>query len=170
MTITLSTIAHTAIDQMFRGLDGLLDKGAADAKARGVEEAVYLNTRLAADMFPLTRQVQIATEFPARTLARLTGIEPPDFTDDETTFSALQDRIVKARTFIKGLPEQAIDADPNGAITFPAGPDREMTMPRVNYLQNMILPNVYFHTSMTYAILRHLGVEIGKFDFLAPPQ
>ena len=170
MTITMSTVANAAIDQMFRGLDGVLVKAAADAQARGIEEDVYLNARLAPDMLPLVRQVRIATEIPARALSRLAGVELPSLTDDETTFADLRKRISTAHTFIKDLPKDGLDADPDGPITFPAGPDREMTLPRRAYLQNFILPNLYFHVTTSYAILRHLGVEIGKLDFLAVPQ
>ncbi len=170
MTITLSAIANTAVDQMFRGLDGVLEKGAAAAKAKGVEDEVYLNWRITPDMFPLARQVQIATEVSARALSRLAGVEPPSFDDDEKTFADLRARISKAHSIIKDLPAEALDADPDAPITFPVGPDREMTMPRRAYLQNFILPNLYFHVTATYLILRHLGVDIGKTDFLAVPQ
>ncbi len=170
MTITLSSVAHTAIDQMFTGLDTILKKGAADAQARGIDEAVYLNTRMAPDMFALKRQIQVATEMPARMLSRLSDESLPSFADDEETFAALRERITKARTFIKGLSEDAMNANPDDSITFPTGRDKVTTLPRRSFLQNMILPNVYFHVTMTYAILRHLGVDIGKMDFLAAPQ
>lgn len=170
MTIVLSTITNAAIDQMFRSLDGVLEKGATAAKAKGVEESVYLNWRMAPDMLPLLRQVFLATEVPARGLSRLAGAELPSFADDETTFAELRARISKADAFIKGLSADALDADPDGSITFPAGPDREFTLPRRAYLQNFILSNLYFHVTTTYIILRHLGVDIGKTDFLAIPE
>ena len=170
MTISLSSVANVAIDQMFRGLDGVLVKAAAAAKAKGVEDEVYLNWRMAPDMLPLISQVRIATEIPARALSRLAGAELPSLTDDETTFAELRERISKAHAFIKDLPADGLDADPDGQITFPVGPDREMTLPRRSYLQNFILPNLYFHVTATYIILRHLGVELGKTDFLAVPQ
>ncbi len=170
MSLTLSMVARSAINQMFSGLDNILTKAAADAQARGIEEQVYLHTRLAPDMFGLGRQVQVATEMPARMLARLAGQALPGFADDEVSFAALRERITKARAFINDLPEEKINANPDDTITFPAGRDKEMTLPRHAFLQNMILPNVYFHVTMTYAILRHLGVDIGKTDFLAPPK
>jgi uncharacterized protein len=170
MTITLSTIANTAIDQMFRGLDGVLEKAAAAAKAKEVEDSVYLNWRMAPDMLSLVRQVHIATEIPARALSRLAGAELPSFADDEATFAELRARVSKAQAFIKDLSAEAMDADPDGSITFPAGRDKEMTLPRSAYVQNVVLPNLYFHVTAAYIIMRHLGVDIGKTDFLAVPK
>lgn len=137
MPVSMSSVARTATDQMFAGLDGVLQKGAAEARARKVDEAVYLNWRLAPDMFPLTRQVQFATEIPAR-------------------------------AHISELPSAPLDADPDKEIRVPMGKE-ERTFTRSNYLQHFVLPNLYFHTTATYLILRHLGVGIGKLDFLAAP-
>lgn len=170
MTDSISSAAHDAIDQMFAALDGILEKGAAYAKAHEIEEEVLLNWRLAPDMFPLVRQIRIATELPARSLSRLAGAELPSFADDETTFADCRNRIVKARAFIKGLSSDAIDADPEKTMKFPMGPDNSMEMQRRAYFRNFILPNLYFHVTATYAILRQIGVEIGKRDFLAVPQ
>lgn len=170
MTITLSSSANAAIDQMFKALEGVLKKGAAAAKTKDVEDSIYLDWRLAPDMFPLAFQVRVATELPARALSRLAGAELPSFSDDETTFAEMLQRIAKARDFIKSLPAAAIDADPDKSITFPVGPDNEMTMPRRAYVQNFILPNLYFHVTAAYLILRHLGVDLGKRDYLAAPQ
>jgi len=168
MPVTISSVARIATDQMFAGLDGVLQKGAAAAKARGVDEAVYLNWRLAPDMYPLTRQVQFATEIPARGLSRLAGAALPSFPDTETTFAELHARVARARAHIKDLPSAPMDADPDKEIKVPMGKD-ERTFTRSNFLQHFILPNLYFHCTATYLILRHMGVEIGKMDFLAAP-
>lgn len=169
MTLTPSGIALNAVDQMFRGLDGVLQKAAAHAEANEIEESVYLNWRLTPDMFPLVRQIQIGTDFPARGLSRLAGADMPSLPDTETSFAQLRARIVKARDHIHNLSTDAIDANPNDPITVPAGKE-EMTFPRVIFLQNFVLPNVYFHVTTAYVILRSLGVEIGKRDFLGAPQ
>jgi hypothetical protein len=170
LAITLSSVARTALDQMFTGLDGVLQKGAAAAKAKGVEEAVYLGWRLAPDMFPLTAQVQFATEIPARGLSRLAGLAIPSFGEGEKSFQELRHRIAAARAHIDALPAEAMDAEPERIIVVPMGPE-ERTFTRIGYLQNFILPNVYFHATAAYLILRHLGVDVGKRDFLAaPPQ
>ena len=168
MPVSISSVARIATDQMFSGLDGVLQKGAAAAKAKGVDEAVYLNWRIAPDMFPLTRQVQFATEIPARGLSRLAGVALPSFPDTETTFDELRARVAKARAHIKGLPSAPMDADPDKEIRVPMGKE-ERAFTRINFLQHFILPNLYFHTTTTYLILRHLGVDIGKLDFMATP-
>ena len=169
MSLTISTVAISAIDQMYSALNGVLEKGEAHAQAKGVEETVYLNWRLAPDMFSLIKQVQVATELPARSLSRIAGADLPSFDDDEASFAQLRARIEKARSYVKSLDASALNADSDGLISFPVGGDNEMTLPRRAYLQNMILPNLYFHVAATYMILRNLGVEIGKRDFLAVP-
>ena len=169
MSITPSSIAIAATDQMFAGLETLLKKGAAAAQAKGVEDEVFLNWRIAPDMFPLSRQIRIATELPVRGLSRIAGAEMPSFTDDEVTFDEFLARIEKARKLVHALDTSALDADPDAPISFPAGGGNEMTLPRRAYLQNFILPNLYFHATATYLILRHLGVDVGKRDYLAVP-
>lgn len=168
MPVTPSTVARNAIGQMFTGLDGVLQKAAATGAARGIADAVYLNWRLAPDMLPMSRQVQFATEIPARGLSRLAGMEIPSFPDTEQTFAELRARIERARVHIAALPDAAIDADPERELTVPMGKEQR-TFTRINYLQRFVLPNLYFHTTATYLILRHTGVEIGKLDFLAAP-
>jgi hypothetical protein len=170
MNITVSSSLNAAIDQMFAALDGVLSKAAEHAASNETEESVYLNWRLAPDMLPMVRQVRIATELPARAMSRLAAAEMPSFADDEETFEALRDRIKKARAHIKSLPADALDLEPEAPITFPVGPDREMTMPRLAYVQHFILPNLYFHVTTAYAILRRIGVPLGKMDYMAAPQ
>jgi hypothetical protein len=169
MTVTISSVARTAADQMYAGLDGLLQKGAAYARARNIDEAVVLNWRLAPDMFPFTRQVQLATEIPPRGLSRLAGTEIPSFPDTEKTFEDLRIRVARARAHIESLPSAPMNADPDREIRVPMGKE-ERSFTRINFLQHFILPNLYFHTTAAYLILRHLGVEIGKLDFLAVPS
>ena len=167
MTFTSSTVANGAIFQMFSALDSVLTKAEESAKGREIEEEIFLSARLAPDMLPMVSQVRIATELPARALSRLAGADMPSFADDETSFAALRARATKALAHIKALDADAVDHDPSADITVPFGPGNEMTMPRAQYLQGFILPNLYFHMTMTYAILRHNGVELGKRDFLA---
>lgn len=165
MSFTPSQAAYTSIGQMFDALKGVLAKGADYAKMREIEESVLINWRLAPDMFPLSRQVQIATDIAGRGFARLSGAELPSNPDAETTFEALQGRVAKAEAFIAALDRAKIDADPDGSVTFPLGPET-MTMKRSDYLLLFVLPNVYFHVTATYAILRACGVPLGKSDFL----
>lgn len=166
MSLSLSDVAYASLNQMLAALEGILDKGAAHAKARGVEEHVFLDWRLAPDMFPMKRQVQIACDIAARGLARLARIEPPSAPDTEESFEALKARVGKAREFIKTAARDAIDAEPEGEVTFPVGQET-MTMKRREYLLNFVLPNVYFHVTAAYALLRACGVPLGKADFLA---
>jgi uncharacterized protein len=166
MQYTTSTIAFAAIDQMFRALGGMLDKAAAHAKTTGVDDSVYTNWRLAPDMFTMARQVQIACDIPVRGLTRLAGAEPPSFPDTETTFAQLKERVAKAHAHIKDLDRAKIDANPEGDITVPMR-DSAMTLKRHQFLQNFILPNVYFHVTAAYLNLRNAGVPIGKSDYLA---
>lgn len=169
MSLSMSKIAHTAIGQMFGGLETVLKKGAAHAEANKIEESVYLNWRLAPDMFPMKRQVQIATEIPARGFARLAGAALPSFDDKEENFAQLHARIKKARDFIGGLDKSAIDKEPETKITVPFGP-QEMTFTRGDYLLTFMLPNLYFHTSATYLCLRNMGVDVGKLDYMNAPR
>ena len=169
MSLTPSAVAHATISQMFAALQGVLEKGAEHAKARSVDEAVYINWRLAPDMFPMSRQVQIACDIAARGMARLAGADMPSNPDTETTFEELRARVAKAHAFIKDLDKAKIDADLDAEVTFPVGPET-MTMKRRDYLTNWVLPNLYFHVTATYANLRAAGVPLGKADFLARPR
>jgi hypothetical protein len=166
MSITLSTIAKTQLDQTYRALDGILAKAAIHASKKGVDEAVYLNWRVAPDMFALARQVQLVTDFSVRGLSRLAGEDPVSIPDEESSFEELRQRLATARDALKALPSDKIDADPAGQITFPAGPGKEMTLPRQTYLQNFVIANSIFHASTAYVILRTLGVPLGKADFM----
>ncbi len=166
MTYTTSSIAFAALTQMFTALGGVLEKAAAYAKTKNVDEAVLLGWRLAPDMFPMSRQVQIACDITARGLARLAGADVPSFPDTETTFEQLRQRVAKAHAFVKDLDKAKIDANPDADITFPVGQET-MTMKRRDYLVNFILPNLYFHATTAYANLRACGVPLGKGDFLA---
>lgn len=166
MTTSTSQIANTTLNQMFTALQGILDKGAAHARTHGVDETVFLNWRLFPDMFPLSRQVQIASDIALRGMCRLARKDFPSNPDSETSFDALKARVLKTHAFIKDLDGGAIDADPDGEISFPVGPET-LTMKRRDYLLTWVLPNVAFHVTTTYAILRACGVPLGKADFLA---
>lgn len=169
MTFASSALAAAALGQMHGALSGILEKGEAHARAKGLEESVLIGWRLAPDMFPLSRQVQIACDIPARGLARLAGADLPSFPDTEKTFAELRARVAAAQAFIKDLDRARIDADPDAEISFPVGPET-MTMKRRDYLLGFILPNLYFHVTTAYAILRACGAPLGKADFLARPR
>ena len=147
-------------------LSGVLDKAAAFAAAKKIDPAVLLNSRLAPDMFALTRQVQVATDLAKNGAARLAGVEPPRYEDNEKTIGELKARLAKTVAFFKTLDAKQIDGAADRQISFPLGPTNKGEMKGDEYLNHFVLPNVYFHLTAAYAILRHSGVEIGKRDFL----
>jgi uncharacterized protein len=166
MSFSMSQASLPAIEMSLNALSAVLDKGAAFAAAKKIDPSVLLTWRLAPDMFALTKQVQVATDLAKNGVARLGGVEPPRFEDNETTIEQLKARIAKALAFIKTVDPKQIDAALDREITFPLGPTNKGQMKGVDYLNHFVLPNVYFHCSAAYAILRHCGVEIGKADFL----
>jgi hypothetical protein len=154
--------------RMLNNLSNILDKGAAFAEAKKVEQTVLTGARLAPDMFSLSRQVQIACDMVKGGAARLGGVEIPKHEDTETTFADLKARIAKVQKFIGSVP----------AANFAGSEDREITLNMrtgdmkfngLDYLRHFVMPNFYFHATMTYAILRHNGVELGKMDFIGTP-
>jgi len=146
-------------------LSNILNKGAEDAAARNIDPAVYLNDRLAPNMFNLIRQVQIACDGPIRASCRLAGMEIPSNPDTETTFDDLQARIDKTVAFLKTLPEAAFEGSETRDITIPL-PSGALDFKGEDFLFGFALPNVYFHITSAYLILRHNGVALGKQDFL----
>ncbi len=165
MTISMHSACMSGMVQTLKALSGILDKAAAHASARKIEPSVLLLSRLAPDMFTLTRQVQIACDFLTRTSARLSGVDMPKMPDTEASFEELKARIETAIAFAQGLDAQLFADAGARDITFPVGPMTQ-TMKGEAYLLRFALPNFYFHASMAYAILRENGVEIGKGDFL----
>lgn len=150
---TLNNLAH------------LLKKGEEHAEAKGFEPAVLFNARLFPDMYPLSRQVQIATDMSKGAAARLAGVKIPSYEDDETTFADLQARIVKTLTFLESVtPAQFARAETRQIELMVRKAKMEFT--GQDYLLKWVMPNVYFHVTTAYNILRHNGVELGKPDFL----
>jgi hypothetical protein len=146
-------------------LRNVLAKGAAHAQAKKFDETGFMQARLAPDMFPFTSQVHIATDMARAGAARLAGGEPPKYEDTEKTFAELIARVEKTIAYIQSLPESQFDGAEARTITRPVrGQPHAFT--GVDYLQQFILPNLYFHTTAAYALLRHNGVEIGKADFI----
>jgi hypothetical protein len=161
-----SHVAHASLDQMFRALEIILDKAEEHARSVNVEDGVFLNWRLAPDMFTMARQVQIACDIAVRGVTRLAGAEIPSFPDNETNFAELRERVAKARKHISSLDSAAIDKNPDADITVPMR-DTQMTMRRDQFLLGFVLPNVHFHVTAAYLNLRNAGVPLGKADFLA---
>lgn len=165
MSLSLSAASVPVLARALRNLSAVLAKGEEDAKARNIDPAIFLAARLAPDMFPLTRQVQIATDVAKATVARIAGVDIPAFPDTETSFAELRDRIARVVAFIEGVDAAAIDAGHDRAITLKAG-ERELSFTGYTFLFFFGLPNVFFHAATAYDILRHNGVKLGKADFL----
>jgi hypothetical protein len=166
MSYSMSKASLPALEMGLNALSGVLDKAQAFAAAKKVDPSVLLNSRLAPDMFALTRQVQVATDLAKNGASRLAGVEPPRYEDNETTVDQLKARLAKTVSYLKTLDRKQIDAAADREITFPLGPTNKGHMKGDDYLNHFVLPNVYFHITAAYAILRHCGVEIGKDDFL----
>ena len=146
-------------------LSALLDKAQAYAGTKSVDPTVLLNTRLFPDMFAFTRQVQSACDQAKNGAARLAGIEPPGYEDNEKTIAELKARIAKTVAFLKTLDSKKIDESADREITLPLGPNKGH-MKGADYLNHFVMPNFHFHLTTAYNILRHCGVEIGKRDFM----
>lgn len=155
------------IPVLVRGLNNLsaiLDKAEAHAVAKNLDPAVFINGRLAPDMYPLPNQVQIATDMAKGCAARLAGLEIPRFEDNEKTFAELRTRIGKTVDFLQGVTPSQVDGSEEKPVTIRLR-NRELNMLGRAYVFNFVLPNFYFHLTTAYGILRHLGVELGKTDF-----
>jgi hypothetical protein len=165
MSISMYQASAPVFDRMLGNLAAILAKAAEWAETRKIDPAVLLGARLAPDMFPFTRQVQIACDFGKGTCARLAGLEPPKYEDNESSMAELQARIAKTRTFIATLGAAQIDGSEERDIRLKAGP-RELEFKGQAYLTGFALPNFYFHYTMAYAILRHNGLGLVKGDFI----
>ena len=162
------TMYQSSIPLFLRYLDNLsgpLEKGATFAAEEGIDEKVLAGYRLYPNMFPLTRQVQIACDVVKGAGARIAGVEAPSFPDTEVTFDELQTRIENTVAFLQGLTAQQIDGTEGKDIKLKIG-DRELSFKGAEYLHFWVLPNMYFHITTAYNILRHVGVDLGKADFL----
>ena len=165
MQISMYRASVPVLARALRNLAAVLRKGEAYAAARNIEPSVLLGYRLAPDMFPLTRQVQIASDTAKGCVARLAGVEVPSYPDDEATFAQLLARIDRTIAFIEGFEAAQIDGSEQKPVTLKMRTG-EINFEGLSYLLEFVLPNVYFHSTTAYAILRHCGVELGKKDFL----
>ncbi|MBC7982991.1 MAG: DUF1993 domain-containing protein [Candidatus Obscuribacterales bacterium] len=146
----------------------ILEKGAAHAEAKKIDPTVLVNGRLFPDMFALARQVQIASDNVKAGAARLAGNEPPAYEDSEKTFAELVARVKKTIVYLQTLTPEQIDGTEDKTITWQTRTSTK-SMQGLAYLQSHLIPNLYFHVTTAYNILRHNGVELGKKDFLGNP-
>ncbi len=167
MSISMSSASLPVMQKMLGNLKHILGKGLAHAQARKFDPQVLTSYRLAPDMLPFTRQVLIACDAAKLGVARIGGLEAPKFEDKETTFDELLERIDRTVAWLASVPPAALDGTEDKAVTFPVGRDgATRTMTAEDYLKTWVLPNMYFHITTAYAILRHNGVDVGKADYL----
>ncbi len=165
MAMSLYQASVPACLQMLDALSAVLAKAATYATERGIDPSVLLQSRLYADMLPLVRQVQIATDGAKAGGARLAGVDNPSFPDTEASFDELQARIARCVSFLKSLDRAAIDAANERRIEFTVA-KQTMAMMAPDYVTGWMLPNFFFHVTTAYDILRHNGLAVGKRDFL----
>ncbi len=168
MTLSMFEAAVPPLARSLRNLAAILAKAAAHAEAKGIDPAVLLQARLYPDMFPLVRQVQIATDIARRGLARLAGVESTSMEDNEAGFDDLIGRIETTLASLEGITPEQIDGTETKPIELPIRGET-LRFSGQSFLLFFVLPNVYFHVTTAYDILRHNGVELGKRDFLGEP-
>ncbi|MBX9402964.1 DUF1993 domain-containing protein [Lysobacter sp. BMK333-48F3] len=165
MSLSLYDISVPAFQ---RGLDvllHLLDKSVAHVREQGGTPAQLLTGQLAPDMYTLIGQVQSASDAAKFGAARLAGIVPPSFPDTETTLEELRERIAQTQEFLRTVSPQSMDGQEEREIVIRPG-GRELSFVARDYIRGFVLPNFYFHLTTAYGILRHLGVPLGKMDYL----
>jgi uncharacterized protein len=165
MKVSMHAVSADLITNILGNLSWLLQKGEANAASRKFDPAVLLSARLAPDMLPLTRQIQIAGDIAKNSLARLAGQEPPRFEDNETTIEQLRARLARTIDYIKSIPASAFEGSETRDIKVPAG-ERTLEFKGLDFLQTWVIPHVFFHVTTAYNILRHNGVDLGKADFI----
>ena len=169
MSVSLYEISIPTYRRGLQNLSSVLDKAEAHAKTQGADLSTYTEARLAPDMHPFTRQIQIASDAAKGGAARLAGVEAPEMADTETTFPQLKERIAKTIAFLDTITKEQVDARHGATIELPL-PGRTMTFTAPDFLMQFSLANFLFHVTTAYALLRSHGVPLGKMDFLAGGQ
>jgi hypothetical protein len=165
MNLSMYQASVPLLTKMLTNLKAILQKAAAHAQAKKIDESALLNARLFPDMFVLTRQIQIASDFARATGARLAGVEPPNYEETEQSFAELVSRIDRSIEYLRTLTAKQIDGSETREIVRPIrGEPKKFT--GTSYLLQFALPNFFFHLTTAYAILRHNGIDIGKADYI----
>ena len=165
MIISMYQASVPRIGNMLTNLDHLLDKALVHAESKKWNEAALTQFRLYPDMLPMTRQVQIACDTAKGVVARLAGVDIPAYEDNEVSFADLKQRIAKTMAFVNSFTAGQIDGTEDKDIVTKRG-DVETHYKGMQFLLNHAMPNIYFHVTTVYSILRHNGIEIGKRDYL----
>ncbi|PHM19584.1 MAG: hypothetical protein CK604_12325 [Curvibacter sp. PD_MW3] len=165
----LSAASLPLFRKVLGNLRHIVQKGINDAQARGYAPQVLMQARLAPDMLPFSRQVTVACDVVKIWGHRMQDLEPPKYPNDETTLEELQTRIDQTLVWLATLPSTVLDEAEDRDITMPAGHGQTRTLRSDDYLQHWALPNLFFHITTAYAILRHNGVPLNKHDYLYGP-
>lgn len=165
MSLSMFEASIPVMTRALINLAGILDKAEAHATANKIDPTIFIQARLYPNMYPLVRQIQIATDVAKGGAARLAGQTPPSYEDAETSFAELQARLAKTLAFLNTFTPEQINGSEAKTITLTVG-KRDMIFQGQPYLLDFVLPNIYFHSSTAYAILRHWGVDLGKADCL----
>ena len=168
MSLSMHSASIPYFVRALKNLSAILEKGAAHAQENDIDPSILVTDRLFPDMFPLSRQVQIACDVSKGAAARISGIEAPSHEDSESSFEELIERINKTIEFLNSLPTDKINGTEEKEIKFQAGP-YELDFTGATYLSMWALPNIYFHVTTTNNILRHNGVALGKIDYVGAP-
>ena len=168
MALSMHAASVPVFKQLLASLADLLGKAEAHATEKKIDPAVLLQTRLFPDMFPLVRQVQLATDTAKFGAARLAGVESPRFEDVETTFEELYARLDAVADYLRTFDEAALQGSETRAVTLSTRTRGDLHFDGRGYLLGFALPNLFFHVTTAYAILRHRGVPLGKLDYLGP--
>ena len=165
MSLSMHAMTVGQFVPMLKNLGKILEKAEAYAAAKKVEGGVIEGLRLAPDMLSFARQIQLASDFAKNSVARLAGIEAPKYEDNEKTLEELKARVAKTIDWLQGIQAAQLEGAENRHIVIPLR-TRTLEMDGLPFLQKWALPNFYFHVTTAYALLRHVGVEVGKQDFL----
>lgn len=165
MSLTMYQASIPSFIRMLENMSNILDKAAAYTESKNIDPSVLIQSRLAPDMYPLNRQIQIATDMVKGCAARLASIDVPRYVDNEATFAELQARIAKTIDFLTRVSADQINGSEEKTVTLKLR-GKEISFLGQPYLFHFVIPNFYFHITAAYAILRHNGVEIGKMDFI----
>ena len=165
MSISMYQISVPVFTRMLNNLAAILEKAAAHCEAKKIDPAALINFRLYPDMFAFAKQVQIATDAAKNGTARLAGMEPPVFEDNETAFPQLIERVKKTIAYVNTFRPEQLDGSEEREVTLTRD-DTVVKYRGQDFLLHRALPNLYFHITTAYGILRHNGVELGKRDYL----
>lgn len=165
MTLSMYQASVPMFVRQFTALSAIIAKGEAHAAATGLDPQEIFASRLAPDMLPFSKQIQIASDMAKGGIARLAGLTPPSWADDEADLPALRERLVRTIAYLESVPADQVDGSEERDISLKSGPN-ELHFKGQAYLLDFVIPNVYFHVTTAYALLRQRGVEIGKRDYL----